>query len=212
MSPETFLCFDVEADGPVPGRHSMLSLGAVAFQVDRTILGTFSRNLKPLEGAGQAPETMAWWAKQPEAWAACQENPEDPKLVMADFMSWAWSLPGRPSVLMAAPMSFDWLFLAHYLHTFTDYVHAINRKSPFRLAGLDLGSFAMAVLNIPFSKINRPSLPASWKADGPAHTHCALDDAMGHALSFCAAYEAMQKLHQPVQNVFVTSGSTDNNP
>jgi len=209
---ETFICFDIETDGPVPGKHSMLSLGAVAFHTDRSIISTFYRNMKPLAGAAQSPDTMNWWAKQPEAWAACQENPEDAAIVMPAFMEWAWSIPTRPAVLMAAPMSFDWPFLAHYLHSFTDYEHAINRKSPFRLAGLDLGSFAMAVLNMPFGKINRTTLPASWHANSPAHTHKAIDDAMGHAMAFCAAYEAMQKLHHPQQNVFMSSGSTDNNP
>ena len=34
--PEIYVSIDVEADGPIPGDHSMLSLGAAAFSADWT--------------------------------------------------------------------------------------------------------------------------------------------------------------------------------
>ena len=53
-----YLSVDIEADGPIPGPYSMLSIGAVAITIDGKIVGTFSANLAPLPQASQHPETM----------------------------------------------------------------------------------------------------------------------------------------------------------
>ena len=74
MSREVYVSTDIEADGPIPGPHSMLSFGSVAFADDGAELGTFSRNLITLPGASGAPDTMAWWATQKEAWSACRAD------------------------------------------------------------------------------------------------------------------------------------------
>ena len=68
---ECYVSIDIEADGPAPGLNSMLSLGAAAFAGDGTLADTFSANLETLPEAREDPKTMRWWAKQPEAWAAC---------------------------------------------------------------------------------------------------------------------------------------------
>jgi hypothetical protein len=36
--PEIYISTDVEADGPIPGPHSMLSMGAAAFREDKTLI------------------------------------------------------------------------------------------------------------------------------------------------------------------------------
>ena len=80
--PEIYVSTDVEADGPIPGPHSMLSFGSAAFQADGTLLDTFSANLETLEGAAGDPKTMAWWEGQPEAWAACRKDLEAPAVAV----------------------------------------------------------------------------------------------------------------------------------
>ena len=70
--PEIYVSTDVEADGPIPGPHSMLSFASAAYRLDKTLIGTFDANLTLLPGAHGHPETMQWWSEQPEAWAACR--------------------------------------------------------------------------------------------------------------------------------------------
>ena len=48
---EVYVSTDVEADGPIPGPHSMLSFGSAAYLPDKKLVGTFSANLETLEGA-----------------------------------------------------------------------------------------------------------------------------------------------------------------
>ena len=72
--PEIYVSTDIEADGPIPGPHSMLSFGSAAYREDKTLVSTFSANLELLPGASGEPKTMAWWATQPEAWAAAAES------------------------------------------------------------------------------------------------------------------------------------------
>ena len=64
---ERYISVDVETDGPVAGLHSMLSLGAAAYNAWGQRVGTFSANLKTLPDATTDDRTMAWWKGQPEA-------------------------------------------------------------------------------------------------------------------------------------------------
>ena len=68
--PEIYVSTDIEADGPIPGPHSLLSLGSAAYQADKTLIATFSANLETLPDAQGDAQTMAWWQNQPAAWAA----------------------------------------------------------------------------------------------------------------------------------------------
>ena len=67
---EIYISTDVETDGPIPGPHSMLSIGSAAYTADKVLVATFSANLETLPGAQAHPKTAEWWATQPEAWAA----------------------------------------------------------------------------------------------------------------------------------------------
>lgn len=58
---EFYVSTDVETDGPIPGPHSMLSLGSAAYRADKTLIGSFEANLNTLPGAQGDPDTMAWW-------------------------------------------------------------------------------------------------------------------------------------------------------
>ena len=78
---EVYVSTDVEADGPIPGPHSMLSFASAASWRTRRCVGTFEANLRRCRAPGD-PETMAWWQGQPEAWAACRANPRDPAEAM----------------------------------------------------------------------------------------------------------------------------------
>ena len=53
---EIYISTDVETDGPIPGPHSMLSLGSAAYTADKRLLSTFTPTLIE-RGSVAAPPT-----------------------------------------------------------------------------------------------------------------------------------------------------------
>ena len=173
---EIYVSTDVETDGPIPGPHYMLSFGSAAYLADKTLIGTFTANLETLPGAAGHPETLAWWKTQPEAWDACREDLQAPARAMRKYIGWLKSLPGLP-VFVAYPVVFDYMFIQWYLHRFTG-------ESPFSFVGLDIKSYAMALLKTEFRETVKSNMPERWFDDLP-HTHKALDDALEQGALFC---------------------------
>ncbi len=178
-TPEVFVSTDVEADGPIPGVHSMLGFASAAFTADKTLVGTFAANLETLPGAHAHPATMAWWDQHPDAWAACRSNPRDPAEVMPAYTRWLQTLPGTP-VFLAHPAGYDFMFFQWYLVRFAD-------QTPFGQFAVDLRSFAMALLGGTFGDTRLSRLPAGWHDPQPANhrDHVALDDAIAQGRLFC---------------------------
>ena len=173
---EIYISTDIESDGPIPGPHSMLSLGAAAYTADKTLVSTFSANLETLPGAQPHPKTAEWWATQPEAWAACRTDLEPPERAMARYVTWIKSLDGKP-VFVAYPAGFDFMFVYWYLMKFVG-------ESPFSHSALDIKSFAMAVLKTNYRDSTKRNMPKRWFDDLP-HTHIALNDAVEQGALFC---------------------------
>jgi hypothetical protein len=173
---EFYVSTDVEADGPIPGPHSMLSFASAAFAADKTLLGTFTANLATLPGAQGDPKTMAWWQTQPEAWAACRADVREPADVMPEYVGWLKALPGRP-VFVGYPAAYDFLFVYWYLIRFAG-------ESPFAHSALDIKTYAMALLGTDYRAAVKRNMPKAWFDELP-HTHVALDDAMGQGALFC---------------------------
>lgn len=171
---ETFISVDIEADGPIPGPHSMLSFGAVAFAEDSAAdddneLASFSVNLQTLPDASGHPDTMKWWQTQPAAWAACRVDVEDPATAMPRFVSWVKALPGKP-VFVGYPVVFDFMFVHWYLHRFTG-------GSPFSHSALDMKTLAMSLLGGHFRDATKRHMPRAWFPPSVTHSHVAVDDA-----------------------------------
>lgn len=166
---EIYISTDIEADGPIPGPHSMLSFACAAFTADKMLVGTFSANLECLPNATPNPKTMDWWKSQPDAWKSCRENLQDPEEAMQNLVNWIKSLPGKP-VFVAYPATYDFMFVYWYLMKFVG-------MSPFAHRGLDIRSYAMAVLKVDYLDCTKSSMPAEW-FDNLPHTHTALDDAI----------------------------------
>ena len=183
--PEIYLSTDVETDGPIPGPHSMLSFASAAYTGEKELIATFSANLETLPDAVAHPETAAWWATQPEAWAACRTNPEAPATAMARYVRWVRSLPGRP-VFVAYPAGFDFLFVYWYLMRFVG-------ESPFSHSALDMKSFAMALLGKGYRESTKRNMPKTW-FDALPHTHIALDDAIEQGALFCNMLQASRAI------------------
>jgi len=173
---EIYVSTDVEADGPIPGPHSLLSFGSAAYRADKALIGTFTANLETLPGAVGAPETMAWWQTQPEAWAVCRKNPLPPETAILHYLAWLKQLPGKP-VFVGYPAAYDFLFVYWYLIRFAG-------ESPFSHSALDIKTYAMALLRRGYRASTKANMPKRW-FDKLPHTHCALDDAIEQGALFC---------------------------
>ena len=173
---EVYVSTDVEADGPIPGPHSMLSFASAAFLPDKTRVGTFSANLETLPDASGHPDTMRWWESQPEAWAACREDPRLPEVVMPEYVAWLKALPGKP-VFVGYPAAYDFMFVYWYLIRFAG-------ECPFSHSALDIKTYAMALMHRPYRQSVKRNMPRRWFGGMP-HTHVALDDAIGQGILFC---------------------------
>jgi hypothetical protein len=173
--PEIYISTDIEADGPIPGPHSMLSFGSAAFREDKTLVSSFSANLELLPGASGDPKTMSWWATQRE----CRE----PGVVMVEYVRWIKTLPGKP-VFVGFPVAYDFMFVYWYLIRFTG-------ASPFSHSALDIKTLAMAALGTEYRESVKRNMPKEWFEKQP-HTHVALEDAIGQGILFCNALAAVR--------------------
>jgi hypothetical protein len=174
---EIYVSTDIEADGPIPGEYSMLSLGSVALDSAGTELGAFYCNLDLLPGASVHPDTEKFWQRNASAYAATRENSQAPAAAMIQYSAWLRSLPGSP-VFVGYPAGFDFTFVYWYLIRFTG-------SSPFGFSALDIKTYAMRALGCGYRQATKRNWPRRWHSSLP-HTHLALDDAREQGQSFIA--------------------------
>lgn len=173
--PEIYVSTDIEADGPIPGPHSMLSFASVALLADGTVVGRFSANLELLKGATGHPATMSWWASNKPAFAATRKGTQAPEMAMKSYVAWLKSLPGKP-VFVGYPASYDQMWIHYYNILFTG-------EDPLSFSGIDIKTYAMCLLNADYKGSTKKNMPKSWFPKLP-HTHVAADDAMEQGLLF----------------------------
>ncbi|MFE0425345.1 exonuclease [Streptomyces sp. NPDC058953] len=173
--PELYVAVDVEADGPIPGPYSMLSLGmSVAGRPDLA----FYTELRPISDE-VVPEALAvsgldrdrLLREAPTAWVA-----------MALAARWVEGLReiGRP-VFLAAPAVWDGMFVHWYFVRFTG-------ASPFGAtgAGIDLRSYWMGLTGGEYRRSHKSTIKAATGLKGLPHTHHAGEDAAELAAVFDA--------------------------
>ncbi|MGI5285872.1 exonuclease [Nonomuraea polychroma] len=171
--PELYVAVDVEADGPVPGPYSMISLGmAVAGRPDLT----FYTELRPISDA-YVPEALAVSGLDRDRLLREAPTPEE---AMAAAARWVNGLReiGRP-VFLAAPAVWDGMFVHWYFMRFTG-------KSPFGAtgSGIDLRSYWMGLTGREWSASRSGDIKRELGLDGFPHTHHAGEDAVELARIF----------------------------
>jgi len=181
---EIYISVDIEADGPIPGPHSMLSFGAAAFDGGR-LSDTFSANLELLEGASPHPDTAAWWEKNRAAYDETRKNCVAPSVAMTDFVAWV-EKQGKRAVFAAFPAGFDFTFMYWYMIRFAG-------RSPFSFSALDMKTYAMATLGLEYRESAKRNFPRDWFSAGKRHTHVALDDAIEQGEMFMNMLAARQQ-------------------
>jgi len=175
---EIFVSMDIEADGRAPGLSNLLSFGAAAFTIGKSMLGTFTRNLTTLPDAAPEPDTMAWWARNREAWNAARLNPVDPAVAMPDFVRWVDGLSERGNpVFVGYPAAYDFKWVDYWCVRFAG-------RNPFGFSGcIDIKTLAWAHLGGSFPSVSKRNFPKRWFDPSP-HTHVALDDAIEQGAMF----------------------------
>ncbi|MFH1425171.1 MAG: 3'-5' exoribonuclease [archaeon] len=189
MTTEIYLSTDIEADGPIPGEYSMLSLGSVVVDKDGKIQGEFYKKLKPLQGAKQHPETMKFWKESLGAWKEATSDQEDPKKVMGEYVEWYYTFRSDSDeqrlLFLTWPATFDFMSIYWYMIKFVEkHKREFRKQLPFFLARLDIRSLAMVSLKQNYLDTHLETLPERWIKDAGEHTHKAIDDAKQHAKIF----------------------------
>jgi len=162
------------ARSPVP--YSMLSFGSAAFMADKTLVSDVFGKPGTSPGASGHPDTMAWWAKHPEAWKACRQDLRAPAGAMADYVKWLDALPAKP-VFVGYPAAFDFMFVYWYLMRFAG-------RSPFSFSALDIKTMAMVMLDKEYQTITKRTMPKRW-FDAHPHSQSGRDDAIEQGMLFC---------------------------
>lgn len=176
--PELYIATDVEADGPIPGPYSMISLGMAV--VGRPEL-SFYTELAPISDAFVA-EALAVSGLDRER--LIREAPSA-EAAMRAATAWIDGLRalGRP-VFLAAPAVWDGMFVHWYFVRFTG-------KSPFGAtgSGVDLRSYWMGMRGCEWVETHKGTIKRALGLTKLPHTHHAGEDAAELAAVFAAVLE-----------------------
>lgn len=155
----SYIMVDVESDGPIPHRYSMVSFGAVV--VEPSLSKTFYGKTKPMSGLW-IPEALAVSGVSREQHLTF----EDPAWVMTKFRTWISEVSdGRPR-FVSDNNGYDWQFINFYFYWFLG-------DNPFGYSSTNLGSLYKGLIKDDFQNFKH--------LRKTAHTHHPVDDARGNA-------------------------------
>lgn len=153
---------DVEADGPIPGKYSMVSFGAVV--VEPSLDKTFFGKVRPISEIW-VPEALAISGITREEHLKYEHS----FVVMTQFAEWLKEhCKGRPIFISDNP-AFDWQWINYYFHM------SLN-NNPFGFSARRIGDLYCG-MKMDMGK------NSEWKQKlrKTKHTHNPVDDAMGNA-------------------------------
>jgi ribonuclease T len=197
-----YFSVDVETSGPVPGKYSMLSVGAC---IIGDLSKTFYREIKPLNNTYRLESMQIgslglhclndlkhldiYNAKSPKfnprkVLDVLSEKGDTPEKVMEDFAEWIVShSKGCIPIEVAAPIKFDGAFTAYYFNLF------YKRNNPFGFSGLDINSLYKGVVHNLNAHISQLGID-----DNRETPHNALDDAIQQAKEADAVIKLLNKI------------------
>jgi hypothetical protein len=185
---DVYFSADIETDGPIPGRFSMLSFGiAVAgtlgpdgFSRADPSPSTFYRELQPISDAYD-PETVEISGLDREALVRTAAAPET---AMTEAAEWVRGVAGDGQpVLVAYPLAYDWSFLYWYFVAFSKTGSPFGHSSAFDIKT----AYAIRSGN-PMALSGASRLPPQLQSTRE-HRHHALEDALEQAEIFANIIE-----------------------
>jgi len=165
-----YVSIDIEADGPIPGDYSMLSIGAVVINPSQPhFANAFYRKLAPISSFYNLEALKYSGFERDETIGF-----DNPIHVMRDFKDWLElkreDHNGNKKIMFLADNAgFDWMFICWYFHHFIG-------ENPFGYSCTSLTSL--------FKGISKNMSKSFKHLRKTKHTHNALDDAMGNAEAF----------------------------
>jgi DNA polymerase III epsilon subunit-like protein len=162
---ETFISVDVETAGPNPSQYSLLAIGACCVFFPEQ---NFYIELKPVSKLFR-----------PEALESCGFSMEklavegvDPVESMQRFETWLQEVTpaGQRPVFVGFNAPFDWMFVNDYFHRFLGH-------NPFGYAAIDIKSYYMGLVKVPWEETTMQFLGPRY-LNQPALIHHALRDAL----------------------------------
>ena len=184
---DLYFSVDIEADGPIPGPYSMLSLGmAIAgrfdgerFETCEPAERTFYAELAPISDDWE-PEALAVSGLDRDALVREGRAPAD---AMDAAGAWVREQCGTDrAVFVAYPLGFDWMFAYWYFARFA------SAGSPFGFSSaLDMKTMYQQKAGVRLAEAVKRRMPPSIRGDA-RHTHHALDDAVEQAGLFARLF------------------------
>ncbi|MGP9821364.1 exonuclease [Salinarimonas sp. NSM] len=185
---DVYFSADVETDGPIPGPYSMLSFALVyagrydgrRFERPARHDTSFYAELAPISDRFE-PAALAVNGLDR---ARLLREGRDARAAMSEAARFVRAVAGQGSpVLVAYPLSFDWSWLSWY------FVQFAVGGSPFGHSRCyDIKTAYAAKAGLPISEAGRSRMPGFLLPER-AHTHHALDDAIGQAEIFANVFE-----------------------
>jgi|SRR6185369_6733181 len=167
---EVFISVDIESAGPIPGKYSMLALGACEVgQTDQQ----FYIEIRPINELF-VPEAMNVVGRRLSDFEQTGVGPVE---AMVKFSDWIEKVSShRTPVFVGFNATFDWSFVNWYFQTYLN-------TNPFGFGGIDIKSYYMGLTGCSWEDSRSSKIPAKYKGASP-HTHNALDDAIEQAQMF----------------------------
>lgn len=155
----SLISVDVESDGPIPNKYSMVCFGAVV--VEPSLSKTFYGKTKPVSNLW-IPEALAISGITREQHLQFDE----PESVMNEFNNWIQNNTiGRPIFISDNP-AYDWQFINYYFHYYLG-------KNPFGFSARRIGDLYCGLVKDGYAK---------WKhLRKTNHDHNPVNDAKGNA-------------------------------
>lgn len=155
----SYIVVDCESDGPIPGKYSLVSFGAII--VERGLSRTFYGETRPISDIW-VPEALSVSGVSREEHLKF----DDPVDVFTKFKKWVnENSKGRP-IFISDNLAYDWQWINWYFHMYTD-------GNPFGFSGRRIGDLYAGFVNDTYVR---------WKhLRKTKHTHHPVDDAKGNA-------------------------------
>ncbi len=152
---------DVESDGPIPHKYSMVCFGAVV--VEPSLSKTFCGKTHPISDEWDANALAISGFSREEHLTF-----DDPTEVMANFRDWLNNNVKDRPIFISDNLAYDWQWINYYFHYFVG-------KNPFGFSGRRIGDL--------YAGLEKDFFSASkWKKfRKTSHTHNPVDDALGNA-------------------------------
>lgn len=155
----SYIMVDVESDGPIPHKYSMVCFGAIV--VEPSLSKTFYGRTKPMSEQWD-PEALAISGFSREQHLGF----DDPRKVMEEFERWIKQVSdGRPR-FVSDNNGYDYQWINFYFHWFLG-------DSPFGHSSANLGSLYKGLVKDDFQNFKH--------LRRTEHTHHPVDDARGNA-------------------------------